>query len=67
MTLSPIPPSPNPPRGARRDLGGVDHRTDARRHAAADVAALVERRVVANLGDGDFGSTIKFEKVEQPM
>ena len=35
--------------GARRHLGGVDHRADARRHPAADVAALVERRVLADL------------------
>src|SRR5713226_4743347 len=40
--------------GARRDLGGVDHRTDARRHAAADVAALVERRVLADFCHRDF-------------
>src|SRR5947209_2624050 len=31
------------------DLRGVDHRTDPGRHAAADVAALVEWRVLANL------------------
>ena len=40
--------------GARRDLGGVDHRADAGRHAAADVAALVERRVLADLRHRDF-------------
>src|ERR1700737_4486071 len=40
--------------GARGDLGGVHHRTDTRRHAAADVATFVEWRVFANLCDGDF-------------
>ena len=35
--------------GARLDLGRVDHRADAGRHAAADVADLVERRVLADL------------------
>ncbi len=40
--------------GARRDLGGVDHRADTRRHAASDVATFVEWCVFANLGDGDF-------------
>src|SRR6202140_3855588 len=35
--------------GAWRDLGGVHPRADTRRHAAADVATLVERRVLANL------------------
>src|SRR6202035_2692820 len=34
--------------GARRHLGGIDHRADARGDAAADIAALVERRVLAN-------------------
>src|SRR5712672_2804038 len=56
--LNDVEPDPAKPEhhhvGARRDLGGVDHSTDARRHAAADVAALVERRVLADLGDGDF-------------
>src|SRR5262249_19602455 len=33
---------------ARLDLGGVDHRADAGSHAAADVADLVERRVLAD-------------------
>src|SRR5882724_3792357 len=41
--------------GAGLDLGGVDHRADAGRHPAADVADLVERRVLADLGDGDLG------------
>ena len=40
--------------GARRDLGGVDHRADAGRDAAADVAALVERGVFADLRHRDF-------------
>src|ERR1700730_7442362 len=39
--------------GARRDLGGVDHRADARGYAAADVTDLVERRIRADLGDRD--------------
>src|SRR6202167_3513902 len=38
----------------RRDLGGVDHRADTGGHAAADVAALVERRVLADFGHRDF-------------
>ena len=41
--------------GARLDLGGVDHRADAGGHAAADVADLVERRVLADLGHRDLG------------
>ncbi len=50
MTLSPIPPSPNTTHLAPGfDLGGVDHRADAGRDAAADVADLVERRVGADL------------------
>src|SRR5258705_5114103 len=40
--------------GARRYLSGVHHGTDARRHAAADVATFVEGCVFANLGDGYF-------------
>ena len=39
--------------GAGLDLGGVDHRADAGGDAAADVADLVERRVLADLGDRD--------------
>jgi hypothetical protein len=39
---------------ARLDLGRVDHGTDTGGHAAADVAHLVERRVVTNLRNGDF-------------
>ena len=39
--------------GARRHLGGVDHRADAGGDAAADVAALVERRVLADLRHRD--------------
>src|ERR1700732_4755431 len=34
--------------GARRDLGGVHHGAYAGRHAAADVATLIEGRVFAN-------------------
>jgi hypothetical protein len=37
------------------DLGGVDHRADAGGDAAADVADLVERRVLADLGERDLG------------
>ena len=39
--------------GARRDLGGIDHRADARGHTAADVAALVEGSIFTDLGDRD--------------
>ncbi len=38
---------------ARPHLRGVDDRADARRHAAADVADLVERSVGADLGERD--------------
>src|SRR5579862_2081965 len=38
----------------RLDLGGVDHRADAGGDAAADIADLVERRVVANFRHRDF-------------
>jgi hypothetical protein len=41
--------------GARLDLGGVDHRAHARGHAAADVAGLVERRVLADPRHRDLG------------
>src|SRR5208282_4617543 len=41
--------------GAWLDLGGVDDRADSSRNAAPDVADLVERRVLANLGDRDLG------------
>ena len=39
--------------GARLDLGGVDDRADAGGDAAADVADLVERRVLADFRDRD--------------
>ena len=39
--------------GARLDLGGVDHRADAGGDAAADVADLVEGRVLADLRQRD--------------
>src|SRR3984885_13930464 len=39
---------------ARRYLGGVDHGADAGRDATTDVAALVERSVVADFCDRDF-------------
>ena len=68
MTLSPMPPRPNTTTLAPGvDLGRVDHRADARRHAAADVADLVERRVGIDFATAISGSTVKFEKVEQPM
>jgi hypothetical protein len=41
--------------GARLNLGGVDHCADARRHAAADVADLVERCVGANFRQRNLG------------
>jgi hypothetical protein len=41
--------------GAGLDLGGVDHRADAGGDAAADVADLVERRVLADLRQRDLG------------
>ena len=39
--------------GAGLDLGRVDHGADAGGDPAADVADLVERRVLADLRDGD--------------
>ncbi len=49
-----MPPRPKTTaRAADLDLGGVDHRADAGRHAAADVADLVEGRVLAHLGQRD--------------
>ena len=39
--------------GAGLDLGGVEHGADAGGHAAADIADLVERRVLADLRDRD--------------
>src|SRR5580704_3619753 len=39
--------------GARVDLRGVDHRPDAGGDPAADIADLVEGRVLADLCDGD--------------
>ena len=51
-----MPPSPNTIAvDAGLDLRRVDHRADAGRHAAADVADLVERRVRVDLGDRDLG------------
>ena len=41
--------------GAGLHLGGVEDGADAGRYAAADVADLVERGVLANLGDRDLG------------
>src|SRR6266850_3899387 len=40
--------------GARRDLCGVDHRADAGRDAATDVATLVERGVFSDLCHRNF-------------
>jgi hypothetical protein len=40
---------------AHLHLGGVDHRADAGRHAAADVAAGLERRVLTDLRDRNLG------------
>src|SRR5258708_27189217 len=55
--LDDVEPDPAKPEhdhvGARRDLGGVDHSTDPRRHAAANVAALFERPVLPDLVGGD--------------
>src|ERR1700733_10635637 len=39
--------------GTRFDLGGVDHGADPGRHPTADVADLVEWRVLADLGNRD--------------
>ena len=41
--------------GARLDLGRVDHGADAGGHAAADVAGLVEGRVLADFSHRDLG------------
>ena len=54
ITLRPMPPRPNTDDiGAGPDLRRVDHRADAGGDAAADVADLVERRVLAHLGERD--------------
>src|SRR5665213_2017025 len=47
---------------ARPHLGGVDDGADAGGDAAADVANLVERRVLAHLGDGDLRQHGKIRK-----
>src|SRR5947209_19748137 len=39
--------------GAGLDLGGVEHGADPGRHTAADVADLVERRVLADFRERD--------------
>jgi hypothetical protein len=68
MTFSPMPPRPKTTAVAPMfHLGGVDHRADAGGDAAADVADLVEGRVVATLASAISGSTVWFAKVEQPM
>src|SRR5262249_57798365 len=48
--------------GAGLDLRGVDHGADAGRHAAADVAHLVEWRVFADFGNGDFRQNRKIDE-----
>ena len=54
ITLRPMPPRPKTTTLAPGShLGGVDHRADAGGDAAADVADLVERRVLADLRDRD--------------
>ena len=40
---------------ARLDLGSIEHCADPRSHPAADIVASLERRIVADLGEGDFG------------
>ncbi len=52
--------------GARRDFRGVDDGTDAGGHTAADVAALVERRVLADLRHCDFGQHGEVRKRRAP-
>ncbi len=49
------------------DLGGVDHRADARGDAAADVAAVSNGASSRIFATAISGSTVKLEKVEQPM
>jgi len=41
--------------GAGFDLCGIDHGADPGRDAAADVTHLIERRVLADFRDRDFG------------
>ena len=56
ITLSPMPPSPNTIAFAPGStLAVLMHRADAGGDAAADVADLVERRVLADLRDRDLG------------
>ena len=51
-----MPPSPKTATvDAGLDLGGVEHRADPRRDAAAEQADLVERRVRADLRERDLG------------
>jgi hypothetical protein len=52
---------------AHLHLGGVDHRADAGGDAAADVAALSNGASSRIFATAISGSTVKFEKVEQPM
>ena len=49
------------------DLRRVEDGADAGGDAAADVADLVEGRIVADLRDRDLGSTVKLANVEHPM
>src|SRR5580698_9171438 len=48
--------------GARRHLRRIDHRADTGRDTAADVAALVERRVLADFRDRDLRQHRKIRK-----
>jgi hypothetical protein len=54
MTFSPMPPSPNTMAFAFLDLGGVDDRADAGGDPAANIADLVEGRVLADFRHRDF-------------
>jgi hypothetical protein len=49
------------------DLCSVDHRADARRHPATDVADLSKGASSRIFASAISGSTVWFEKVEQPM
>jgi len=54
--VEPDAPQPEDDGGrAQLHLGGVDHRADARGHAAADIADHVERGIAAHPGEGDLG------------
>src|SRR5215211_245887 len=56
MTLSPIPPSPKiTTLGPGLYLCRIHHRPDTSGHTAADVADLIEGRVLSYLGHRDLG------------